>query len=182
MRLPKVPEPWAYGSEEDIEVFEGWLRNILRWFSISRYCGPNFDRDHVVCTAMFLKDAMLIWYGDNVNGGSHQNREWSFEEVVVGLYDRFIHQGALRSASDVFQSAMYIPMEGVMTFYHRMTWYAARMVRPSNRYMFKRQLIMRLPKDIFDYLLSKEMSAEYSTMESILHHARRVEENAHQLA
>ena len=41
---------------------------------------------------------------------------------------------------------------------------------------------MRLPKDVFDYLLSKEVSAEYSTMESILHHARRVEENAHQLA
>ena len=40
---------------------------------------------------------------------------------------------------------------------------------------------MRLPKNIFDYLLSKEVSAEYSTMESILHHARRAEENARQL-
>ena len=69
-----------------------------------------------------------------------------------------------------------------MAFYHRMTQYAARMVRPPDRYMFKRQLIMRLPKDVFDYLLSKEVSAEYSTMESILHHARRVEENARQLA
>ena len=41
---------------------------------------------------------------------------------------------------------------------------------------------MRLPKDIFDYLLSKEVSAEYSTMESILQHVRRVEENVRQLA
>ena len=40
---------------------------------------------------------------------------------------------------------------------------------------------MRLPKDIFDYLLSKEVSAEHSTMESILHHARRAEENAWQM-
>ena len=79
---------------------------------------------------------------------------------------------------DAFQSATYIPEEGVMAFYHRMTRYAAQMVRPPNRYTFKRQLIMRLPKDIFDYLLSKEVSAEYSTMESILHHARRAEENA----
>ena len=100
---------------------------------------------------------------------------------MIGLYDRFIHQGALRSASDTFQSAMYIPEEGVMAFYHRMMWYAARMVRPPDRYTFKRQLIMRLPKDIFDYLLSKEVSAEYSTMESILHHARRAEENVHHM-
>ena len=69
-----------------------------------------------------------------------------------------------------------------MAFYHRMMRYAARMVRPPDRYTFKRQLIMRLPKDIFDYLLSKEVLAEYSTMESILNHARRVEENTRQLA
>ena len=71
VRPLKVPEPWAYGSEEDIEAFEGWLGNILRWFSINRYCGPDFDRDHVVCTVMFLEDATLICYGDNINGGSH---------------------------------------------------------------------------------------------------------------
>ena len=68
-----------------------------------------------------------------------------------------------------------------MAFYHRMMQYATQMVKPPNRYTFKRQLIMRLPKDVFDYLLSKEMSAEYSTMETILHHARRVEENVHQM-
>ena len=93
----KVPEPWAYGGEENIEAFEGWLGNILRWFSINRYCGPDCDEDRVVCTAMFLKDAASTWYGDNVDNGSHQNHEWSFEEVVIGLYDCFIHQGALRS-------------------------------------------------------------------------------------
>ena len=125
--------------------------------------------------AMFLKDAALMWYSDNVDGGSHRNHEWSFEEVVMGLYDCFIHQGALRSASDAFQSTTYIPEEGVIAFYHRMTWYATQMVRPPDRYTFKRQLIMRLPKDIFDYLLSKEVSAEYSTIESILHHTRRAE-------
>ena len=181
MRPPKVPEPQAYGGEEDIKVFEGWLGNILRWFSINRYCGPDFDEDHVVCTAMFLKDTVLMWYGDNVDGGSHRNCEWSFKKVVIGLYDHFIHQGALRSASDAFQSAMYIPEKGVMAFYHKMTRYAAQIVRPPNRYTFKRQFIMRLPRDIFDYLLSKEVSAECSTMELILHHAGRVEENARQM-
>ena len=100
---------------------------------------------------------------------------------MIGLYDCFIHQGALRSASDMFQSATYIPEEGVMAFYHRMMQYATRMVRPPDRYTFKRQLTMRLPKDVFDYLLSKEVSADYSTMELILHHARRAEENVRQL-
>ena len=59
-----------------------------------------------------------------------------------------------------FQSTTYVPEEGVMAFYHRMIQYAAQMVRPPDRYMFKRQLIMRLPKDVFDYLLIKEVSEQ----------------------
>lgn len=40
---------------------------------------------------------------------------------------------------------------------------------------------MRLPREMFDYLLSKEMTTEYSSMESILHHARKAEDNACQM-
>jgi len=35
---------------------------------------------------------------------------------------------------------------------------------------------------IFDYLLSKEIMAEYSKMEAILHHARKAEEGINQTA
>ena len=54
------------------------------------------------------------------------------------------------------------------------------MVRPPDRHMFKRHFIVRLPVPMFQYLMNKEVTAEYSKMESILHHARQVEENAHQ--
>jgi hypothetical protein len=39
---------------------------------------------------------------------------------------------------------------------------------------------MRMPSTIFNYLLSKEVTAEYSMVETILHYARRVKENPHQ--
>jgi hypothetical protein len=39
-----------------------------------------------------------------------------------------------------------------------------------------------LPKHIFEYLLDKEITVEYSRIESILHHARRAEEKAWQTA
>ena len=68
-----------------------------------------------------------------------------------------------------------------MAFYHRLMQYAAGMVRPPDRYMFKRHFIVRLPVPMFQYLMNKEVTAEYSKMESILHHARQVEENARQM-
>ena len=39
-----------------------------------------------------------------------------------------------------------------MAFYYRLARYAERMVRPPNRYTFKKHYIMCLPKGIFDYL------------------------------
>ena len=46
------------------------------------------------------------------------------------------------------------------------------MVRPPDRYAFKRHFIVRLPVPMFQYLMNKKVTAEYSKMESILHHAR----------
>ena len=46
-KRPKVPEPKEYSGEEDTEKFEGWLKNLLRWYCINRYCGMEHDKDHI---------------------------------------------------------------------------------------------------------------------------------------
>ena len=45
IKSPKVPEPKAYSGEEAAEKFEGWLKNLLRWYHINRYCGMEHDED-----------------------------------------------------------------------------------------------------------------------------------------
>jgi len=94
----------------------------------------------------------------------------------MGLYDRFIHNVVLTEVSEKFGKAQYIEGEGVMAFYYRLARYVEWMVRPLNRYTFKKHYIMHLLKGIFDYLLSKEVTAKHSRMESILHHTRKAEE------
>ena len=74
----------------------------------------------------------MTWYGDNVDGSSHQQDSWSFETVVTGLYDCFLYNTALGSAHDEFENAICTPEEGVMAFYHRLTRYAARMAWPPD--------------------------------------------------
>jgi len=98
----------------------------------------------------------------------------------MGLYDRFIHNMALTKVSDKFGKAQYIEGEGIMAFYYRLTRYVEQMVRPPDRYTFKKHYIMHLLKGIFDYLLSKEATAEHSRMEGTLHHTRRAEEGINQ--
>jgi len=87
---------------------------------------------------------------------------------------------ALTEVLEKFGKAQYIEGEGIMASYYRLARYAEWMVRPPNRYTFKKHYIMCLPRGIFNYLLSKEVTAEHSKMESILHHARRAEEGINQ--
>jgi len=58
-KSPKVPEPKAYSSEEDTENFEGWLKNLLRWYHINRYCSMEHDKDCIACMALFLQGNAL---------------------------------------------------------------------------------------------------------------------------
>jgi len=58
-KSPKVPEPKAYNGEEDAKVFEGWLKNLLRWYHINRYCSMEHDKDCVLRTALFLQGNAL---------------------------------------------------------------------------------------------------------------------------
>ena len=85
-----------------------------------------------MCTAMFLRGTALTWYGNNIDSSSHQQDSWSFETVVMGLNDRFLYNLALGSAHDEFENAISTPEEGVMAFYYRLTWYAARMAWPPD--------------------------------------------------
>jgi len=162
--------------------FEWWLKNLLRWYHINRYYGMEHDEDHVSCMALFLQGDALHWYDDNVDGINHWKDVWLFMTVITGLYDCFIHNVALTEASDKFGQAKYIAGEGVMAFYYRLVRYAEQMVRSPNRYIFKKHYIMWLLKGIFDYLLSKEITAEHSKMEAILHHARKAEKGINQTA
>ena len=87
MKPPKVLEPKAYDSEEDAEEFERWLRTLLRWFRVNRYCGQEYNEDCVVCAALFLQGSALTWYNDNMNVLDCPQKVLSFKTLITGLYN-----------------------------------------------------------------------------------------------
>jgi hypothetical protein len=128
VKTPKVPDPKTYQGEEDAEIFDRWLIGLLRWFRVNQYCGMELDKECIVCTALYLEDAAITWYDDNVDGIDHQKEVWSSKMVITGLYDQFVHNGAVSTAADKFWNMTYVPEEGIMAFYHKLMRHAARMV------------------------------------------------------
>jgi hypothetical protein len=70
-----------------------------------------------------LEGTALTWYDDNIDSINHQEKEWSFKYVVMGLYNCFNHSEAVGEADAKFWTATYEPEEGVMPFYYRIMRY-----------------------------------------------------------
>ena len=90
----KLPHPQSYGGESNIERFDAWLQMLLRWMKLSSYAGDAADNARVLIVAMFLTDKAHVWFNDNVESVTRRVRNWSFKDVITGLYDRCKFDGA----------------------------------------------------------------------------------------
>jgi hypothetical protein len=172
----QVPLPKAYSGDEDIEQFDGWLHSMLWWVKINHYAGPEHEHDCIMLTAMYLDKKAKTWFNDNVKGVNHQRQVWTFKDVITALYDQFIHELSIQDATQKFYSVKYTTDGGVYRFYHELQCYVSRMIHEPNSYTFNTQLMMGLPSSMIWSVIDKGMTAETSSLNEILHMAKRVEE------
>jgi len=143
---------------------------------INHYTGPECKCECVMLTAMYLDEKAKTWFNDNVEGVNHQRWVWTFKDVITGLYDQFIHESSIQDATQKFYSVKYTTDGGVFGFYHELEQYASRMIHKPDSYMFNTQLMMGLPSSMIQSIVDKGVTAETSTLNEILHMAKRVEE------
>jgi hypothetical protein len=98
--------------------------------------------------AIYLKDKASSWYLDNIENVTRCKSRWSFYEIIIGLYDRFIHELSIQMAMQKFHEVKYTTHSGVQGFYHNLEWYVARIIHAPAQYTFKTRLMMGLPISI----------------------------------
>jgi hypothetical protein len=117
---PRVPTPPSYNGEGDTEVYESWLSTLLRWLRVNKICGAEFDEERIVYVPMYLEGDVLLWFNNNIDGFHRQQEYWTFKEVIMELYDRFVFRAATRDASDKFWSMAFREGDDIMSFYYKM--------------------------------------------------------------
>jgi hypothetical protein len=172
----RMQAPKHYQGEPDIEKFESWLQQMLRWMQFYQQCGDELDERRVIMTGMLVDGPARVWYDDVVEGTVQGTRKWKFREVIIGLYNRFIHESSIQSAADRFQKVRYDPEKGLAAFSQELDRYAARMSSIPDAYTFKSQLMMGMPEAMLDHLLDKGINAEDSRLKDILEQGRVYEE------
>ena len=91
----KIPSPSTFSGSKDVEEFDVWLLSLLRWLTISRLVGAANDNHQVQIVGSYLKDDALRWYNDEVVGLHRHQIRWNFEEVILGLFTRFVQAATM---------------------------------------------------------------------------------------
>ena len=70
----------------------------------------------MLSTLEFLEDVAQEWYHHYVISVCHAKLNWTFEEVILGLYDCFVQLSTMQEACKEFLSATYNATTGIQGY------------------------------------------------------------------
>ena len=172
----RVSPPEKYGGDDDIEVFETWLSGLLRWFRVYNVTGPQKDSVRVDLSGTTLTGLAATWYADEVEAWNRKTKEWSFENVICGLYKRFIHEVTAQNAANSYKKTKFSRSKGALAYFNDLQRHASRMVQPPDEYSMKRKFLDGLPEDLVENLLkARQVSAEHTSISKLLREVKAME-------
>ena len=173
----KVSPPEDYNGKNDIEVFDNWLRSVLRYFQLTKMCGPDYDPIRVTHVGNYLKDTAAIWFRNTVENMLNP-RIWTFQDTIVELLHRFVHGSSAQKAKIAYENVRYNRRDRVHAYYMELELKSKRLIELPDAYTMKTRFIDGLPTDIMDLLIGQEhMTAEHNTLQELVDAVYRIEES-----
>ncbi|GLB37195.1 putative DNA RNA polymerase [Lyophyllum shimeji] len=147
---------------------ENWLTNLVVMMAASQYGGPERDIERVLMVNEFLDGEARKWYNRHVVSVNRTKGDWTFEEVILGLYDRFVHPSTMQDARDDFNAVRYSEDTGVQGLYDALVDHAQNMAVDTSNWTFLDKFVRALPQDIRKALFKEGLSPEINTAEEFL--------------
>ena len=97
----RIPNPSKFIGSNNVKEFDTWMISLLRWIVLTRLVGPDNDDQCVQVVGSYLEGEALHWYNDEVTGLHCAKRTWTFEEVILGLFTRFVQATTMHVASKI---------------------------------------------------------------------------------
>ncbi|KAG5332754.1 hypothetical protein C0989_006558 [Termitomyces sp. Mn162] len=112
----------------------------------------------------------------------HTNRDkpyWTFKEVLIGLYNRFVNAATMQVAREAFRTAVYDAQTGVQTFYDDLMGHAQNMAIYPDEFTIRETFLDGIPAEMHRALIrDNNLSPEVNTVTEFLAYAIRYEQSA----
>ncbi|KAG6869968.1 hypothetical protein C0995_015905, partial [Termitomyces sp. Mi166 len=85
------------------------------------------DQKRIFVLHEFIDGEAWNWFHRHVLHTNGNKQDWTFKEVLIGLYNRFVNAATMQEAHEAFRTAVYDAQTGVQTFYEELIGHAQNM-------------------------------------------------------
>lgn len=179
-RGTRGPGPAPYDGTADIDEFERWLVQPLKFYQSGKMCGRRADFLRVIHVGQYLSGEASEWYEAKVYSVNRDPTiRWTFIEVIRHLFHTFIDESALQLAVQSYYRVRYSESKGVLSYIRELERKAGRLTSRPNEFTFRERFVEGLPERIVDKMIERyDITAEGSTIEQMTTAIRQIEKSS----
>jgi hypothetical protein len=98
---------------------------------------------------------------------------WTFEQVIIRLYDQFVHLSTMQDARSAFFTACYSEDKGIQGFYDILEDHAQNMAMYPDTYQIVETFLKGIPLYIHEWMIKDGLSPEINTIDDFVAEAKQ---------
>lgn len=167
-----------YNGSSKFGDLENWLATVAYRYALLKFGGEDHDTDRVrvLTLAEYLEGDALNWYTAHVLSAKRTISDWSFCDVVTGLYDRYILPTSMQDAREGFRKVRYTAALGVQGFYDSLLEHAQNMAVYPDNYTILEEFMAGLPPSTLTRCFrDHRLTAEANSLDDWVGAAKEIE-------
>jgi uncharacterized protein YbgA (DUF1722 family) len=104
-----------------------------------------------------------------------QQLRWTFKEIILGLYDWFVHPSTMQDARKAFFATKYTSKNGVQGSYDTLLDHAHNMAVYPDDYLVVETFLKGIPESLHEPIITNGLSPEVNTIDDFVAQAKHYE-------
>ncbi|KAG6859691.1 hypothetical protein C0995_005648 [Termitomyces sp. Mi166 len=136
------------------------------------YGGDDMDQEHIFVLHEFIDGEAWNWFHCHVLHTNQDKQDWTFKEVLIGLYNCFVNAVTMQEACEAFRTAVYDAQTGIQTFYDELVGHAQNMAMYQDEFTIWETFLDGIPAEMCHTLIhDNNVSPEVNTVTKFLVYA-----------
>ncbi len=155
-----------YDSTASQEIFWEWLRSVIYGYRITQLGGQERDEERLFILDSLLDGKAKQWFQYRLD--QHDKSTPTFLEMIIDIYNHFIHDSALQDARQAFKDAKWEDAnESVEGWKDLIKQLVDDMDIQPDEYSIKSKFMEGLPRHIQTWIFTDKMSVKYNDLEEL---------------
>ncbi|KAG6870067.1 hypothetical protein C0995_015415, partial [Termitomyces sp. Mi166 len=160
---------WTYSGGHKFSQLEDWAMDICYHLAACCYGGDNMDYERIFVLHEFIDGEAWNWFRCHVLHTNRDKQDWTFKEVLIGLYNCFMNAATMQEAQEAFRTAVYDAQTGVQTFYKELIGHAQNMAMYPDEFTIRETFLDGIPAEMHCTLIRDDnLSPEVNTVTEFL--------------